>query len=177
MNRSILERSARPGRRHIIALGHIAPRLRSAATLSRPVRMPGKLRPPAPGYVRICVLPPKSHCFCDYRCGVEGNGLCEFVFYAVTTNANMRAASAPQQKSNHVKRRRLMKTPPRYEKKFGDFIRLCAEAKANGSAEVVVHYPWVLGDTYEELIESLSRLADAGLLLHVAARKDWPSNN
>jgi len=71
----------------------------------------------------------------------------------------------------------MMNTPPGYEKKFADFIRLCAEAKANGSAEVVVPYPWVLGDTFEELIESLSRLADAGLLLHVAARKDWPSNN
>jgi hypothetical protein len=38
-------------------------------------------------------------------------------------------------------------------------------------------YPWVLGDTYEELIESLSRLADAGLTLHIGARKDWPSLN
>jgi hypothetical protein len=35
----------------------------------------------------------------------------------------------------------------------------------------------VLGDTYEELIESLSRLADAGLSLHIAARKDWLSQN
>jgi len=40
---------------------------------------------------------------------------------------------------------------------------------------VTVAYPWVLGDTYEELIESLARLADAERLLHVAARKNWPS--
>src|SRR5437667_10862969 len=29
-------------------------------------------------------------------------------------------------------------------------------------------YPWALGDTYDELIENLSRLADAGLVLHIA---------
>ncbi len=65
-----------------------------------------------------------------------------------------------------------MSAPPGYEKKFADFIRLCSEAKAKGATEVVVAFPWVLGDTYEEVIESLSRLADAGLLLHIAARKD-----
>jgi len=70
-----------------------------------------------------------------------------------------------------------MNTPPGYEKKFADFIRLCSEAKANGIAQVVIGYPWVIGDTYEELIESLSRLADAGLTLHISARKDWPSQN
>ena len=70
-----------------------------------------------------------------------------------------------------------MNTPPGYEKKFADFIRLCSDAKANGAAQVVIGYPWVLGDTYEELIESLSRLADAGLTLHIGARKDWPSLN
>jgi len=70
-----------------------------------------------------------------------------------------------------------MNTPPGYEKKFGDFIRLCADAKANGISEVVVGYPWVLGDNYEELVESLSRLADSGLSLHIADRKHWPSLN
>ena len=70
-----------------------------------------------------------------------------------------------------------MNTPPGYEKKFADFIRLCSEAKARGATHVTVAYPWVLGDTYEELMESLSRLADAGLFLHIVARKDWPSQN
>jgi hypothetical protein len=70
-----------------------------------------------------------------------------------------------------------MNTPPDYEKKFADFIRLCSEAKSNGAAQVMVGYPWVLGDTYDELIESLSRLADAGLTLHIGTRKDWPSQN
>jgi hypothetical protein len=70
-----------------------------------------------------------------------------------------------------------MKTPPGYEKKFADFIKLCSEAKTKGATQVTVAYPWVLGDTYDELVESLSRLADAGLLLNIAARKDWPSQN
>jgi hypothetical protein len=42
---------------------------------------------------------------------------------------------------------------------------------------MVVAYPWALGDNYEELIESLSRVADAGLSLHIVASKDWPSRN
>jgi hypothetical protein len=70
-----------------------------------------------------------------------------------------------------------MKAPPGYEKKFADFIQLCSEAKAKGATQVTVAYPWVLGDTYDELVESLSRLADAGLLLNIAARKDLPSQN
>jgi hypothetical protein len=68
-------------------------------------------------------------------------------------------------------------TPPGYETKFAEFIRLCAELKAKGLTEMVVAYPWALGDNYEELIESLSRVADAGLSLHIVAPKDWPSRN
>ena len=64
-----------------------------------------------------------------------------------------------------------------YEKKFADFIRLCLEAKANGASQVTVAYPWVIGDNYEEVIESLSRLADAGLCLHIVARENSPSQN
>ena len=64
-----------------------------------------------------------------------------------------------------------------YEKKFADFIRLCSEAKTKGVTQVTVAFPWVLGDTYEEVIESLSRVADAGLLLQIAARADVASRN
>jgi hypothetical protein len=70
-----------------------------------------------------------------------------------------------------------MNPPQGYEEKFADFIRLCSDARANGAKEIVVGYPWVLGDTYEELIESLSRLAEAELSLHIAHRRDWPSRN
>ena len=70
-----------------------------------------------------------------------------------------------------------MKVPLGYEKKFADFIRLCSEAKAKGATQVTVAFPWVLGDTYEEVIESLSRVADAGLLLQIAVREDVASRN
>ena len=60
-----------------------------------------------------------------------------------------------------------METPRGYEKKFADFIRLCSEAKDKGIGEVLVASPFDLGDTYEELIESLLRLARAELRLHI----------
>jgi hypothetical protein len=34
-----------------------------------------------------------------------------------------------------------MKPPPGYEKKFAEFIRLCSEAKAKGTAQIVIGYP------------------------------------
>jgi dihydrodipicolinate synthase/N-acetylneuraminate lyase len=60
--------------------------------------------------------------------------------------------------------------PAAYEEKFADFIEKCREAKKNGVTTMCVHHPYVLGDNFEELIESLSRLADAGLALKVAYR-------
>jgi hypothetical protein len=66
----------------------------------------------------------------------------------------------------------LMNPPPGYEKKFADFIRLCSDAKAKGATQVTVACPWVLGDNYEELIESLSRLADGGLF-HFRSIPPW----
>ena len=60
-------------------------------------------------------------------------------------------------------------TPPGYEEKFADFIKMCAEAKSQGVSQIVVAQPWALGDNYEEMIESLSRLKKAGLSLNIAA--------
>ncbi len=57
-----------------------------------------------------------------------------------------------------------------YEEKFADFIKMCREAKASGLEEVIVAAPWVLGDNYAEVIESLGRLADADLRLAIAGR-------
>lgn len=57
-----------------------------------------------------------------------------------------------------------------YDEKFASFIRMCAEAKRQQIERVVVSHPSVLGDTYTELIESLSRLADVGLALSIASR-------
>ena len=58
-------------------------------------------------------------------------------------------------------------TPPDYEKKFSDFIRLCRDSQQSGVKEIIVTNPSVLGDTHDELVESLSRLAKARLSLHI----------
>lgn len=56
-----------------------------------------------------------------------------------------------------------------YERKFADFIRLLAESKEQ---VVVIHHPQVLGDTYEELVESLNRLADSEKHLAVVSSRE-----
>lgn len=57
-----------------------------------------------------------------------------------------------------------------YEQKFANLVRLCAMAERDGVKNVIVTWPWVLGDTYAEAVESLSRIADAGLALHIVER-------
>lgn len=56
-----------------------------------------------------------------------------------------------------------------YADKFGGLIKLCEQAKAEGVRNLIIAWPWVIGDTYEEMIQSLSRLADAGIVLHIVA--------
>jgi hypothetical protein len=58
----------------------------------------------------------------------------------------------------------------RYEQKFCDFVRLCDQAEKSGLKEVIIAEPWVLGDTYEEVIESLHRLAQANLALRIVPK-------
>lgn len=58
-------------------------------------------------------------------------------------------------------------TPAGYEMKFADFIRLCRDSQKSGVKQVIVSNPSVLGDTHDEVVESLSRLAEAGLSLHI----------
>jgi hypothetical protein len=57
--------------------------------------------------------------------------------------------------------------PNAYENKFAEFIALLAETRED---MVMIHHPEVIGDTYEELVESLNRLADAGKKLMVVPR-------
>lgn len=63
-------------------------------------------------------------------------------------------------------------TPQGYEAKFAGFIRACEQAKAEGIPHVIVAWLTVLGDTYEEVIESLWRLSDAGFALLIAGEKN-----
>jgi hypothetical protein len=46
-----------------------------------------------------------------------------------------------------------------YATKFAGFIRAVAKAKATGCEAILIEEPWVIGDTYEEITESLSYLA------------------
>lgn len=56
-----------------------------------------------------------------------------------------------------------------YEQKFANFIRLLAETPEQ---VVLIHHPQVIGDTYEEIVESLNRLADVGKHLAIVPRKE-----
>ena len=64
---------------------------------------------------------------------------------------------------------------PEYESKFAGFIRSCEEAKSTGADCVLINHPLVLGDNYEEMIESLSRLASANVALRIAHGDDADS--
>jgi hypothetical protein len=57
--------------------------------------------------------------------------------------------------------------PTAYEAKFATFIRMIDGATASKIDCVVVHSPQVLGDTYEEIVESLNRLAGAQLAVAI----------
>jgi hypothetical protein len=62
------------------------------------------------------------------------------------------------------------------EKKFAGLLRLCDDAKRSQIDVVVIHHPEVLGDTYEEIVESLNRIADAGLKLAIPPRTERRSS-
>lgn len=57
-----------------------------------------------------------------------------------------------------------------YEEKFASFIKMCEEAKQDNIPQVIISRPRDLGDNYEEIIESLARLAEAGLFLQITSR-------
>ena len=60
--------------------------------------------------------------------------------------------------------------PQDYENKFADFIEMLKTAKQDGILNDIIASPQVLGETNEEIIESLSRLAEAKLALHITSR-------
>jgi hypothetical protein len=59
------------------------------------------------------------------------------------------------------------KTP--YEEKFADLIRACDHPTVD---VFIVAAPEVIGDNYEELVESLNRIADSGMMLSIMPRKE-----
>jgi len=54
--------------------------------------------------------------------------------------------------------------------KFAEFDRMLAESKDKKVDELRVASPQVLGDNYEELVENLNRIADAGIALVIVPR-------
>ena len=54
-----------------------------------------------------------------------------------------------------------------YGEKFAEFLNAVATAKVKEIKRVVVPQPWVLGDTKEELILSLTQLAGSGVSLEI----------
>ena len=64
-----------------------------------------------------------------------------------------------------------------YEQKFGGFIEAVEKAEASaaiGKIILTIDHPEVIGDDYQELVESLNRLGDAGVNLAIVPRKDRP---
>ena len=59
-----------------------------------------------------------------------------------------------------------------YEEKFAGFLRLCEEAGKGTFQIVVVGFPAVLGDDYDELIHNLAQAAKAELLVAIAKAED-----
>ncbi len=56
-----------------------------------------------------------------------------------------------------------------YERKFSDFIKLLQKTEEE---VVMIHHPEVIGDNYEEIVESLNRIADAKKQLLIVPRKE-----
>ena len=64
-----------------------------------------------------------------------------------------------------------------YEQKFAVLLKAISENKTGPVQNLLIMEPWVIGDTYEEVIESLSRLAGTNLALAIARREIRVINN
>lgn len=64
-----------------------------------------------------------------------------------------------------------------YEEKFAGLLKAIVESKTGRIKFLLISEPWVIGDTYEEVIESLSRLAGTDLSLLVVQRESRSMNN
>ncbi len=86
------------------------------------------------------------------------------IFLAKAFRLHSVGAQKPPASSDAIDR------PIAYEEKFKGLIQLCAEAESGTT--VVVAAPEVLGDTYEEIIETLRRFAAKELLLAIADSRE-----
>ena len=59
--------------------------------------------------------------------------------------------------------------PAGYEEKFSEFFKMLEHCKATGVPTVLIPNAETLGDTYDEVIESLSLIAKADLGLRIVS--------
>jgi hypothetical protein len=59
-----------------------------------------------------------------------------------------------------------------YTQKFAEFIEMCNQAKGHRGNNIYVYEPQSLGDNYNEIVESLNRVADAEIGLRILTRRD-----
>lgn len=57
--------------------------------------------------------------------------------------------------------------PTKYATKYKKFLQRLKDAKANGVTLIVIKEPQELGETYEDMVESLNRLAAMDLNLAI----------
>ena len=76
----------------------------------------------------------------------------------------------------YIRDREANKDAP-YTTKFAPFIKIINHAKATGCTAIVIVEPWVIGDTYSEIIESLSHLSGTGIGLQIVSAPHTPRNN
>ena len=57
-----------------------------------------------------------------------------------------------------------------YQKKYAALLERIQEAKKNGITLFVIQEPQELGETYEDMVESLNQIADADLNLAILPR-------
>ena len=55
-----------------------------------------------------------------------------------------------------------------YHEKFAGLVQLCEQARTGEFQIVVVAFPQVLGDDYDELVRNIGMCAEAGLLIAIA---------
>ncbi len=67
--------------------------------------------------------------------------------------------------------------PLAYEQKFSGFLKAITEGTNRPGASILIAEPWVIGDNYEEIVESLSRLAGTDVPLLIVNPTALPARN
>jgi len=59
-----------------------------------------------------------------------------------------------------------------YEEKFKGLIAVIQKAQTDRVETILIQSPETLGDDYAEMVESLNRISEAGLLLQIVPPKE-----